>query len=129
MTLLTFVARTQKSAPHIYTHALKDTHTQMMKTNCALSLGLGVNINFLSVAYGRDLLLLGRETDKSLILIGRKMRRCNGKRSLLSYYIGEIIQLCIFISQADCICSMVWLNGLFNQNARVKCDPHWWVVT
>lgn len=114
---------------YLHTCTEGHTHTQMMKTNCALSLGLGVNINFLSVAYGRDLLLLGRETDKSLILIGRKMRRCNGKRSLLSYYIGEIIQLCIFISQADCICSMVWLNGLFNQNARVKCDPHWWVVT
>lgn len=129
MTVLTFAARTQKSAPHIYTHALKDTHTQMMKTSCALSLGLSVNISFLSVAYGCDLLLLGRETNKSLIVIGRKMSRYNGKRSLLSYYIGEMIQLCIFISQADCICSMVWLNGLFSQNARVKYEPHWWVVT
>lgn len=63
-------------------------HTHQTKTNCALSLGLGVNISFFSVAYGRDLLLLGRETDKLLILTGQKMRRCEGKRSPLSYYTG-----------------------------------------
>lgn len=79
-------------------------HTQMMKTNWALSLGLGVNINFLSVAYGRDLLLLGLETDKSLILIGRKIRRCDSKRSLLSYYIGgDYTAVHLYLSSRLCL--------------------------
>lgn len=72
-----------------------------MKTNCALSLSLGVNISFLSVAYRRDLLLLGRETDKSLTLIGPKMRRCVGKRSALSYYTkGDYAAVHLYLSNS-----------------------------
>jgi len=63
-----------------------------------------VNINFLSVASGRDLLLLGLETDNSLILIGRKMRRCDGKRSLLSYYIGgDCTAVHLYLSSRMCL--------------------------
>lgn len=73
---------------HMHRRTHTHTHTHKTKTNCASSFGLGVNINFLSVAYSRDLLLLSRETDNLLILIGPKMRRCEGKRSTLSYYTG-----------------------------------------